>query len=92
LPVDLGASWIHGIGRSKKEPDERAALWKRQWNPVYQVARDHKIATAKTWLEDYKNIYETFHMPETGSEYLPPTFWKQYDSIKDYIKSGKNFK
>jgi hypothetical protein len=54
--VDLGASWIHGIGRSKKEEDERAALWKGQWNPVYQVARDHSIATAKTWLEDYKNI------------------------------------
>lgn len=33
-PVDLGASWIHGIGRGKKEPDPKG-MWKGQWNPVY---------------------------------------------------------
>ena len=91
IPVDLGASWIHGIGRGKKEVDHKG-LWKGQWNPVYQIAKDHKIATSRTWLEDYKNINETFHMPETGSQYVPPRVWRMHDRIKDYVKSGKNMR
>ena len=68
LPCDLGASWIHGIGRGKKEDDPKG-MWKGMWNPVYKICREHKIATQKCWQEDYKNINETFHMRETGEQY-----------------------
>ena len=34
LPVDLGASWIHGVGPDKIEPDGKG-MWKGQYNPVY---------------------------------------------------------
>ena len=67
LKVDLGASWIHGIGKGKKENDVKG-LWVNQWNPVYQIARDNKIQTLRTFQEDYKNIYEVFYMPD-GSMY-----------------------
>ena len=91
VPVDLGASWIHGIGRGKKEADPKG-LWNGQWNPVYKIAKDNKIVTSKTWQEDYKNINETFHMPETGSQYVPPRVWRMHDRIKGYVKSEKNMK
>ena len=91
LPVDLGASWIHGIGRGKKEADPKG-LWKGQWNPVYQLAKANKIGTSRTWLADYKNLNETFHMPETGSQYVPPRVWRMHDIIKEYVKSGRNLR
>ena len=48
IPIDLGASWIHGVGRGKIEPDPKG-LWKGQWNPVYQICKDNKIQTSKCW-------------------------------------------
>ena len=88
--VDLGASWIHGIGRGKKENDPKG-LWKNAWNPVYQLARENKLETHSTWKEDYVNIYEVWYNPD-GTTYLPPRFWKLHDRIKEYFTSGKNHK
>ena len=31
-------------------------------------------------------------MPETGSQYVPPRFWRMYDRIHDYVKSEKNLR
>ena len=67
IPIDLGASWIHGVGRNKKENDKEG-IWKNQWNPVYQVALENGIKTHKTWSEDYVNIKELFYNPD-GTTY-----------------------
>lgn len=34
IVLDLGASWIHGIGKGTF--DDKS--WKGQWNPIYRIA------------------------------------------------------
>ena len=37
--VDLGASWIHGIGKGAEGTRE----WKNKYNPIYQLTLDNNI-------------------------------------------------
>lgn len=39
--VDMGASWIHGIGPGAGEIKE----WEEKYNPIYTLALRHKIDT-----------------------------------------------
>jgi hypothetical protein len=52
--VDLGASWIHGIG--KGADGDTKGKWKNQWNPVYQIAKDNEIVTHRTWKKDEMGV------------------------------------
>lgn len=54
--VDMGASWIHGIGPGLGDDPK----WKDKNNPIYTIAQDSKIATYQTWADQDKveeNIY-----------------------------------
>lgn len=48
LKVDMGASWIHGIGPGCGEDDE----WKGKMNPIYTIAQERNIKTVKTWNDE----------------------------------------
>ena len=45
--VDMGASWIHGIGPGLG--NDPKYLGKN--NPIYTIAQDSKIATYQTWAD-----------------------------------------
>lgn len=45
--VDMGASWIHGIGAGLGDNPK----YKGKMNPIYQIAQDNKIATVQTWAD-----------------------------------------
>jgi monoamine oxidase len=45
LKVDMGASWIHGIGPGLGDNEK----YKGKQNPIYTLALDSKIATVATW-------------------------------------------
>lgn len=49
VPIDLGASWVHGIGPGidddlNKYPNKYQGLY----NPIYELALDHNIETVAT--------------------------------------------
>ena len=46
--IDLGASWIHGIGMGVTEREELLAH-EEKWNPLYEYAFNHRIMTIPTW-------------------------------------------
>ncbi len=46
--VDMGASWIHGIGPGLGDDPK----YKKKLNPIYQIAQDNKIATVQTWADE----------------------------------------
>jgi monoamine oxidase len=45
--VDMGASWIHGIGPGLGEDPK----YQGKFNPIYTIAQDSKIATYQTWAD-----------------------------------------
>lgn len=45
IKVDMGASWIHGIGPGAGDLSE----FQNQENPIYTIAKANKIATLATW-------------------------------------------
>lgn len=48
VKLDLGASWIHGIGPGV----DGNARWKGQVNPLYKFCRENSIKTFMTWKEN----------------------------------------
>lgn len=46
--VDLGASWIHGVGPGCGDDQE----WEGKANPIYTIAKDSGIETVKTWNDE----------------------------------------
>ena len=48
IKVDMGASWIHGIGPGAGELEE----FKNMENPIYTIAKENKIATVQTWADE----------------------------------------
>ena len=51
--VDIGASWIHGIGPGVLG-DEEKGFWKGQMNPIYNIAKENNFLSSKTWNEHEK--------------------------------------
>jgi len=47
VKVDMGASWIHGIGPGAGE----IKAYKGKENPIYKIAKENKISTVPTWLD-----------------------------------------
>ena len=54
--VDLGASWIHGIGPGADDE----ARWKGKYNPLYTITRVENIKTKMTW-EDLDESTDNFY-------------------------------
>ncbi len=46
--VDMGASWIHGIGPGCGDSEE----WETKENPIYTIAKENGIETVKTWNDE----------------------------------------
>lgn len=46
--VDMGASWIHGIGPGCGENEE----WQDKENPIYTIAKQNGIPTVPTWVDE----------------------------------------
>ncbi|CDW71158.1 amine oxidase [Stylonychia lemnae] len=46
--IDMGASWIHGIGKGAYRLKE----WKNKYNPLYQITLDNNIKTLATWKDE----------------------------------------
>ena len=56
LKVDLGASWIHGIGPGCGFNEE----WAEKENPIYALAKEKGIATVETW-DDLANTSDNYY-------------------------------
>ena len=87
-PLDLGASWIHGVGKGvgwEKKPQR----WKDQWNPIYNIALKHSIETARTWKSEAEGAKGKTHCKD-GSDYVDKKMWQMLEKIDDWIEDEKN--
>ena len=54
--IDLGASWIHGIGPGTTSNDKVTGYQESLLNPIYKLAQDWGLNLYKTWdTEDGDN-------------------------------------
>ena len=51
--IDLGASWIHGIGPGFDDDEDKE-------NPIYTITKENSITTVKTWLNEDEAKREQF--------------------------------
>ncbi|CDW91771.1 amine oxidase [Stylonychia lemnae] len=80
LTIDMGASWIHGIGKGADGLKE----WENKYNPLYQVTLDNKITTLATWQDegDTESLYFWYKGGETT--YDVGTVFKNFEnSLED---------
>ena len=54
IKVDMGASWIHGLGPGAGDLEE----FKGKENPIYTIAKANKITTLQTWA-NVDNVEES---------------------------------
>ena len=54
--VDMGASWIHGIGPGAGSLSE----FNGKMNPIYELTKEFNISTVATWT-DVENVEEKFY-------------------------------
>jgi monoamine oxidase len=74
--VDLGASWIHGIGPGVIGDETNS--WAGQMNPVYRFAMENGIKTVRTWGEASKDVTLECFIKD-GSSKMPPKLWNLLD-------------
>ncbi len=48
IKVDMGASWIHGIGPGLGD----VGAYEGKYNPIYNLAKKYKINTVATWIDE----------------------------------------
>jgi hypothetical protein len=48
IKVDMGASWIHGIGPGLGD----VGAYEGKNNPIYNLAKANSISTEATWQDD----------------------------------------
>ncbi len=54
--VDMGASWIHGIGPGAGSLSE----YNGKMNPIYELTQEFNIGTTATWT-DVENVEEKYY-------------------------------
>lgn len=59
--IDIGASWIHGIGPGAVD----LPLWENKHNPIYELVKKHKIETIKCY-DDIEESEEKFYWYKGG--------------------------
>jgi monoamine oxidase len=87
ITVDLGASWIHGIG--KGVGFDKQGRWRNQWNPVYKVALQNQIETARTWKQDADDAKEKTFMKD-GSDKVNKKLWTMLKTVYEWVDNEKN--
>ena len=48
IKVDMGASWIHGIGPGLGNVKE----YKGKFNPIYELAKKNNMSPVATWIDE----------------------------------------
>lgn len=81
--VDMGASWIHGIGPDAGELER----FEGKMNPIYEIAQQFGIKTVSTW-DSNKDIWQNFYWYEDNKKDIEQSlYW--YEASKG--DSGKSF-
>jgi phytoene dehydrogenase-like protein len=81
IRVDMGASWIHGIGPGAGEMPE----YRNMENPIYTLAYQNNISTVPTWYSESETIEKTYWWKGISSPLNEAKFTNMSDAIMAHI-------
>lgn len=80
--VDLGASWIHGLGPGTESDNPE---YDASYNPIYEITLEHRIPTVKTWASMDEVKQEFFWWKGGRVEDSYPEFADLYHDMKEWL-------
>jgi monoamine oxidase len=81
--IDMGASWIHGIGPNV----ENLKKWRGKLNPIYKLAQENSISTIPTW-EDEENARISYYWYKLRGRKVDEEYINDYmENVEDFVDS-----
>ena len=85
IKVDMGASWIHGIGPGAGDLDK----YEGKMNPIYTLARDNQINTVPTWANDDNTVSKTYWWKSDTTPLSQSRLTTMADDIQEHVEKKK---
>lgn len=82
-PVDLGASWIHGIGPNAGD----LARWSGKQNPIYELSQSNSIKTVPSWEDESSAKVNFYNYKSPASPYSQEFIQTLIDQINEFVDS-----
>jgi monoamine oxidase len=86
IKVDMGASWIHGIGPGAGDLEE----YKDMENPLYTIAKANKISTIATWVDEEAVEEKSYWWKGTTTPLSQSKVTTISDGIRTHVKGKKS--
>jgi monoamine oxidase len=81
--VDLGASWIHGIGPGCGDDEE----WENKENPIYTIAKENGIENIPTWRDEDESKNKFYWFKNQEQELDEDRVDKLNEEIEGFIEA-----
>ena len=81
--VDLGASWIHGIGPNAGD----LPRWAGKQNPIYELSQSNSIKTVPSWEDESSAKIKFYNYKSPGSPFPEADVHNLIDQINEFVDS-----
>lgn len=86
IKVDMGASWIHGIGPGAGDLDR----FEGKMNPIYKIARDNQINTVATWVDEDDTVEKSYWWKSDTTPLTQSRLTNMADAIEEHVEEKKD--
>lgn len=83
--VDVGASWIHGIGPGAGD----LKRWDGKKNPIYSIAKKYGIETVPTWENDEEAELSFYWYKSPGTSFDENKVYTLIEEIEAYLEEHR---
>ena len=81
--VDMGASWIHGIGPGAGSLNQ----YNNMENPIFTIAKENNISTVATWQDEDYSISKAYWWKSTTSTLSQTRITNMETAILTHVKN-----
>ncbi len=86
IKVDMGASWIHGIGPGAGDIED----FKNLENPLYTIAKANKITTVATWVDEDAVEEKVYWWKGTAAPLDQSRVTRMANGISTHVRNKKS--
>jgi monoamine oxidase len=83
--VDVGASWIHGIGPGAGDLER----WDGKKNPIYAIAKKYGVETVPTWQDDDEAELSFYWYKSPSTSFDENKVYNLIEKIEAYLEENR---